>query len=136
MNIEYAKLKDVVELAKMDLIAYSEFKGWSPNSKSDFRNIIKKSKQPIILAKEKRNIVGYASLRIDKKKKWVWLENLYVLKEWRKKGVARYLIKGIINYHHKKTPKKGVVLLTADRNLDIFKKLGFQKTMNFMEYKG
>ncbi len=135
IKIEYARLKDAKELADIDKIGNLEFKGWSPNTVSDFTEIIKKSKQNIILARANNKIIAYLSSRKDKDSRWLWLEDLYVLKSWRRKGVAKMLIKELLKYHHNNAPKRKIVLLTADRNLDIFMKLGFHKTMNFMEYK-
>ncbi len=133
METKFAKLADATELAKIDLIAHSELKWWNPNSRSDFISIIKNKKQVYITAKEKGKIIGYLSLRKDKDSRWLWLEDIYVLKEWRNKGIAKTLIKEALKYKNRKTPKRKMVLLTADRNLNIFKKLGFKKTMNFME---
>lgn len=134
MKIEYATAKDSDELAKIDSIAHSELTGWTPNNKLDFDNIIKKQKQIIILAKEKNNLLGYFSLRKDKESNWLWLEDMYVLQKWRKKGIAHKLIKEVLNYHSKNASKRILVLLTSSKNIIIFKKLGFNKTMNFMEY--
>ncbi|MBI2045693.1 hypothetical protein HYT23_06550, partial [Candidatus Pacearchaeota archaeon] len=47
--------------------------------------------------------------------------------------VAKELIKEALK--NWKGKSKSVVLLTADKNLRTFEKLGFKKTMNFMEYQ-
>ena len=135
MKIEYAKTIDAKKLAEIDKVANAELSGWKPNNKSDFMKIIKKNKNSIIVARENNNVVGYLSSRPDKDSKWLWVEDVYVLKNYRRKNVSKKLISKLVDYHKKKIPKRRIVLLTPDRNINIFRKLGFQKTMNFMEYK-
>jgi len=135
MKIEYAKIRDTQELADIDKIGNKELKGWSPNSKLDFIKNIKKLKYKIIIAKEKNKIIGYLSLRLDKDSRWIWVEDVYVIKDLRNKGIAGDLIRKAINFRNDKFPARRLVLLTPDRNLNIFSRLGFKKTMNFMEYK-
>ena len=134
MEITSAKLRDSKILSDIDKIAHSELEGWSPNNKSDFIRIIKNKKQQIFVARDAKEIIGYVSIRKDKESKWLWIEDLYVIKSHRNKGIAKLLIKYVINHGKKKLPKRRIVLLTADRNLEIFNKLGFKKTMNFMQY--
>ena len=134
MKIEYAKIKDATELAEVDKIGDNELNGWLPNKKQDFARIIKKSKNSIILAKNKNKIVGYLSSRPDKESKWLWVEDIYILKNWRKKGLAKLLIKKLVKYKNKKFKKRKIVLLTGNKNSKVFGRIGFKKTMNFMEY--
>ena len=134
ISIEFAKTKDAEQLAEIDSIGNKEISGWAPNNKSDFVKLIK-NHNSIIVARENNKIVGYLSSRPDKESKWLWVEDIYVKKDFRKKGISKLLIKRISNYHKEKMKKRKLVLLTADRNLEIFRKLGFKKTMNFMEYQ-
>lgn len=136
MDVRCASVKDAYELSHIDKIANSEIKGWSPNSKNEFVSIIKKRKQILILARENGIVIGYLSMRKDKDSRWLWIEDVYVLGKWRKKGIAKALIKEMLDYHRKKLARRKIVLLTSDRNLEIFNKMGFKKTMNFMQYIG
>ncbi len=133
IKTEFAKIKYAKELEEIDKIGNSELSGWLPNKEKDFIKLIKK--KSIIVAKDNHKIIGYLSFRPDKESKWLWLEDTYMLKNWRKRGIAKLLIKKLVGYKNKKFPKRKLVLLTSDRNLKIFNKLGFIKTMNFMEYK-
>ena len=133
MKTEIAKISDAEELEKIDEMGNNELSNWLPNKKSDFIKLIKN--KSIIVAKENNKILGYLSYRPDKESKWLWLEDIYVLKNFRNKGIARLLVKEAIKYKDKKFPKRKLILLTSDKNVKIFSKLGFKKTMDFMEYK-
>ena len=133
MKIEFARINNSKELEEIDKIGNSELPNWLPNKKNDFVKLIKK--KSIIVAKDNHHIIGYLSLRPDKASRWLWLEDIYTLKNFRNKGVARLLVRKLVEYKNKKFPKRKLVLLTADKNIKIFNKLGFKKTLNFMEYK-
>lgn len=133
MKIEFAKINESKELEEIDEIGNSELANWLPNKKNDFVRLIKN--KSIIVAKENNKIVGYLSLRPDKESKWLWVEDVYIIKNWRKKGISKLLVRELINHKNKKFPKRKLVLLTTDKNVKIFKKLRFKKTLNFMEYK-
>ena len=122
-------------MSELDRLGHNELNGWSPNSKIDFAKILRKSPKSIVVARENNKIIGYASSRADKESKWLWLEDVYVLKNKRKKGVARKLLNKIVEYKKKVMPSRKLVLLTADINLKVFQKIRFKKTMNFMEYQ-
>jgi len=134
IKINYARISDSKELAKIDVIGNKELRGWEPNSQSDFIKIIKKAKYAIIIARVHEKIVGYLTSRLDRDSKWIWVEDVYVLKSYRKSNVAKELVKKLVNYWKKKS-KRNIILLTGEKNLKIFNKMGFKKTMNFMEYK-
>ena len=73
-----------------------------------------------------------ASFKSDKKT--IWIENVYTLKRFRNQKIAKRLIDEFAKYWKSKVDN--IVLLTADRNKEIFEKLGFKKTMNYMEFVG
>ena len=83
-----------------------------------------------MIAYSGKEAVGYIETEFDAGKEIVWIKNIFVLRKYRKKNIARELIKKITRYWKKKT--RLLVLLTADRNLKIFQKLGFNKTMNYL----
>lgn len=133
MIFEFARINDAKELEEIDKIGNKELANWLPNKKNDFIRLIRN--KLIIVAKENNKVVGYLSLRPDKESKWLWVEDVYVIKNWRKKGISKLLIRELIKYKNKEFPKRKLVLLTTGKNVKIFKKLGFKKTLNFMEHK-
>ena len=135
MKIEtsFAQLKDSKELEKIDKIANEEFKWWHLQSKKKFENAIKKSRYLIVIARINQKMVGYLEASF-KNEKTIWIENIYTSKYYRKKQVVKQLIKDSVK--HWKNKVDNIVLLTADRNKKTFEKLGFKKTMNYMEFVG
>lgn len=123
ITIRKTTAKDVKDLVQIDKQAKKEIKGWHPRSSKEFHKIIR----GVFVAVQKKNIVGYANIRKEAGK--LWLEDIYVVKEFRREGVAKHLLKKI------KGTNKHLVLLTANRNKKIFERLGFRKTMNYMELR-
>jgi N-acetylglutamate synthase-like GNAT family acetyltransferase len=122
MLVRKATPKDAKYLAQIDKQAQKEIKGWHPRSSKEFHKIVK----GVFVAVQEKNIVGYANVRKEAGK--LWLEDIYVVKGLRKNGIAKRLLKKI-----KGTRDVHIVLLAADRNKKIFERLGFKKTMNYME---
>lgn len=44
------------------------------------------------MALEKQILVGFLSLKYNKERKQVWINDVYVLREVRKKGIAKKLV--------------------------------------------
>jgi predicted N-acetyltransferase YhbS len=132
IQIRFAKAEDAKELEEIDKIAHRELKWWGMVKASEFKNIIRKSNKRLIVAVLEGTIIGYLHSRFDreKDKKVVWIEDIYVLKEFRERHIAKKLISFFIKLH--KSKAEGVALLTGDRNVKIFEKLGFEKSMNYM----
>ena len=99
MKAEFARLNEIKELIEIDKIGNKELSNWLPNRKSDFIRLIKN--KLIIVAKKNNKILGYLSYRPDKDSRWLWLEDVYVLKNFRNKGVARLLVQKLIVYKNK-----------------------------------
>ena len=132
IKIRYAAREDVDDLVVLDRIAHKEFLGWTIQHKKDFYSILKRNNKLILIALLDEEIVGYLQANLDKDRNWTWLENIYVLKDIRKRCIAKKLIKIWTSYWINKVDT--IVLLSPDRNLPIFSEFGFKKTMNFMEY--
>ena len=120
MIFEFARINDAKELEEIDKIGNKELANWLPNKKNDFIRLIRN--KLIIVAKENNKVVGYLSLRPDKESKWLWVEDVYVIKNWRKKGISKLLIRELIKYKNKEFPKRKLDLLTTRKNLKIYKK--------------
>ena len=122
--------KEAPILAEMDKEAYREMKVWTLQTQKDFAESLRRENFYFLIAYSGKEAVGYIETEFDAGKEIVWIKNICVLRKYRKKNIARELIKKITRYWKKKT--RLLVLLTADRNLKIFQKLGFNKTMNYL----
>ena len=131
-EISFAKLKDAKNLEILDNIANGEFNYWFPKSKKEFEKIIIKSKRLILVSKNDDDIVGYLQAKFKDDKKTIWVENIYVMKKFRKNKISKNLVRKFVEYWKNKV--ENIVLLTSDKNKIIFEKLGFKKTMNYMEF--
>lgn len=131
MIIRIAKNKDSEGLSNIDNIAHKEFDWWIPKDKRFFNKFINNKLNMILISEYNERIIGYLGLEYNKDRKSTWLNELYIIKEMRRYGVARELV----NLGLWESKSKSIVLLTADNKIKIFDKMGFKKTMNFMEYK-
>lgn len=130
IEIEYAKEKDFRVLAKMDRIAYEEMKVWTLQTEKDFLKSLRKKDSYFLIAYSGKEPIGYIETEFDSPKEIVWIKNIFVLRKYRKRDIARKLIQKTTVYWKRKT--RLIVLLTADKNLKIFEKLGFRKTANYL----
>lgn len=133
-SVDFASSKDFKELARIDQIASEELQKWIPQSEESFSKTYKKSKYFIIAAKINGKMIGYLDASRDRKfDKNIYIENIFVLKEYRNKGVTKAMLQLFLNYWINRA--NAIALITADKNKEIFEKLGFIKTMNYMEFK-
>ncbi|MEK6825811.1 MAG: GNAT family N-acetyltransferase [Nanoarchaeota archaeon] len=130
INIRRATLPDAKALASLDALARREMRVWALQKEKDFVHSLNKKDSYFLIALEGKSFVGYIETEFDAPKEIVWIKNIFVIKKYRKKKIARQMIQQITHYWKKNT--KLIVLLTADRNLKIFNKLGFRKTMNYL----
>ena len=128
IKIDFASVKDIKELSEIEKTINKEHSWWIITRKYEFRQLIDKKR--IVVAKQEGVIAGYANFKkpTGKKEKFIWLEDIYVKKEFRKRHVARAIIYYIIKHFD----IKHMALLTPNRNMKIFKKMGFKKSVNWM----
>ncbi len=131
IKIRYATARDIGDLKKLDKAANSELKWWEQQSKSDFLKILKRSRNSILIAICDGKAVGYLQGSPDLVLQKAFIEDVYVMKDYRKLGIAKALVNKFVEFWHKR--KKTVALITEDKNLHIFGKLKFRKVMNWME---
>lgn len=131
MKFREANQKDVKLLEDINLVAKKEQGWWIPQNRNFYRKFLKNKNNRLYMAIENNVLLGFLSLEYNQERKSTWINDIYVLPEARKNGIAKKLVEIAIKDWKKRS--KSIVLLTADRNLTIFKKLGFKKTMNFME---
>jgi len=133
VEISWAKMSDVEDLEAMDRIAQHENRFWVPQTKADFGKVIKRSGFLTLIARQNGKAVGYLQSGHRNTDKHMWIENVMVLEEYRKKGIARMLVNRFISHWRDKVDY--IVLITPDHNVEVFERLGFEKEMNYMGYK-
>jgi predicted GNAT family acetyltransferase len=129
MKIRGAKKSDVEKLVAIDKISNKEIKWWQPLSKSDFLKILK-CKNLLYVVEEKEEIIAYLSGAIKGSK--LILENVFVKKEFRKKGIAKKLIKKFLS-NWKNKNMKAIRLDCPERLRDFYERLGFRVTALIMK---
>jgi ribosomal protein S18 acetylase RimI-like enzyme len=133
IKLSWVTADDIDGLVKLDKIAHKENKFWNIQSKAQFKKVVKRSKFLTIIAKNNQTPIGYLQSGLKNTKLHVWIDDIYVIKEFRKKGIAKMLVNKFVN--HWKNKVNYIVLITEDKNIKIFEKLGFEKEMNYMGYK-
>ncbi len=133
VRIRKATQKDIKELEKINKIANEELKWWVPLEPKFYKKLLRNKYKDCFLAFENNKLIGFLSLEYNKNNGRMIIEDIYVLSKMRARGIARKLINECVRIWKKKS--KSIVLLTADKNLRIFERLGFKKTMNYMEMK-
>lgn len=129
IKVRVGKESDVTQLVDLDKLAGKEIKWWQPLSKLEFLKILK-HKKLLYVAEEKGEIIGYLSGTIKGKK--LILENVFVKKEFRKKGVATELIKKFSSDWENKDMKE-TRLHCPERLKEFYEKLGFRITALVMK---
>ncbi|MFL2608969.1 MAG: GNAT family N-acetyltransferase [Flavobacteriaceae bacterium] len=81
-----------------------------------------------IVAMEEGDILGYASIHYLKKitRKSGIIEDVVVKENQRGKGIGKLLVKNLIEKAKKNNCDK-IILSSSEKNLNFYKKLGFQK---------
>jgi ribosomal protein S18 acetylase RimI-like enzyme len=128
IRIGFAGLKDIKELSEIEKAANKEHSSWIIRRRYEFRQLIDKKR--VLVARRGGSIAGYINFKkpTGKKEKSLWLEDIYVKKESRRMHVAKAMIYYLIRHFD----IKYVALLTPDRNMKIFRRMGFKKPMNWM----
>jgi predicted GNAT family acetyltransferase len=133
IKISWAKVSDANDLERLDKIAHKEKKWWEIQSKNDFKKVINESAFLTLIVREDDKPIAYLQSGLRNTKKHLWIENIFVINEFRRKGIAKLLVDKFTSYWL--TRVDNIVLITADTNLKIFEQLGFRKEMNYMGYK-
>jgi ribosomal protein S18 acetylase RimI-like enzyme len=132
-EISWAAIGDAKELESLDRMAHEEDRFWKMQSKSKFEGIIKKSKFLTLIAREDGRAIAYLQSGERNTRTHVWVENVFVAEKFRGRNIAKSLMEKFTNHWRGRVDY--IVLLTADEKVDIFKRLGFEKEMNYMAYK-
>jgi predicted GNAT family acetyltransferase len=128
--IRWAKATDIKSLLALDKLAHKEFPEWWDLLKaSEARKLIGKSKFNVLIAEMDRKVIGFLRGEPSGKGK-LTLEDMFVSKKLRNKGLGKQMMKIFLKKWKGKANKVG--LHTKDFNVKKFERMGFEKKMNFM----
>ncbi len=131
IKIRQAKKSDNDNIAKLIIKVITEIFGREPTNKDDyedFMNFYKSRDGVIYVAQDNKKIVGSIAIRRENDNS-ARLRRMYVLKEYRKKGVGEKLFNKVIMFSKKKNYKR-IILTTYPEMKDAIKfyeKNGFTK---------
>lgn len=113
-----------------DFIPMTDIQWYFNNYYSDinFARLFDDTNTTSYVAEIKKNIVGYARMKINEEQKRCYLESLYVLPEFQGKGIGTDLLK-IVEKNALKNSFHQIWLGVMEQNipsLEWYKKLGFQ----------
>lgn len=129
IKIRKGKLSDVKILVSLDKKAHKEIKWWRAMNQKEFIKLVK-AKNHIYIAEQDNKIVGYLSADIKDKK--LFLENVYVKRDFRKKHISNLLIKKFIS-DWRYSKYKTIELFSPERLRKFYEKLGFKLSALFMK---
>ena len=127
MNLRKATKKDISELVKLDKLASREIKWWESMSSSEFSKLVR---QKLVYLAEDKEIIGY--LTAEKKKTSLALENIYIKKGFRKKRVAKKLVRKFIS-DWKNSKFKEIQLICKLKLKKFYERIGFKSSMILMK---
>jgi GNAT superfamily N-acetyltransferase len=147
MRIRKATAKDFAEILKLELKWEKEGVCWGVEHPSK-KELIKHIKKDIVyVAEEGGKLIGHVIGKIIKAKEFLeWasikkgqkyglIEGMYVVKNYRKKGVGALLMKSLMN-NFKKKGLKAIRLKAVSKNLRelvrFYERFGFQEKMSDM----
>ncbi len=133
IKISWATFDDMEDWVALDKLAHKENRNWLIGSRSGYRKMIRKSKFLMLMARCDGKLVGYLQSGLRNTKEHLWIEDITVVKEFRKRGIAKLMVNKFVR--HWKSRAGAIVLITSDNNMKIFERLGFKKEMNYMGYK-
>jgi len=133
---ELKQLTELFDLYRMFYKQESDLEG----AKQFLSERISKDESAVFIALDGENPLGFVQLypsfsSVSMKRSWI-LNDLYVKKEARGKGVGEYLLKKTIEFA-KETGAKGLFLETANDNYNaqrLYEKIGFKKEANYFYY--
>ena len=139
MIIRKFKIKDAESLANLSKLSSKEI-GLERETAKDFIKLFNRSKNLIWIAEEKNKIVGflYGDFVLKKgileSKKSLELAVIYILKEYRSRGIAKKLVKKFLN-SWKNTDHKIVFSFANKKALNLLKSFGFKEKHYYLEKK-
>jgi ribosomal protein S18 acetylase RimI-like enzyme len=139
MIIRRLKKDDTEQLITLSKKSVEELTGWEPESKTFFLKLVKKDKDMVWVAEDKDKIVGYLvgdKLKriniLGEKSEGIELATVFVLKEFRKKGIATKLIKQFEKVM-KQRKEKGIFCYANEKSINLLKSLGYKQTCFYLQ---
>jgi len=130
MKIRKAQKKDLNKLIKLEKESHKEITWWSPLNLSEFQKLIRK--RLVYVTEDKKEIIAYLNGNV--KDNQLFLEDIYVKKEFRNNGIGKKLIKFFLA-DWKKSKFKEVRLDCPERLRKFYEKFGFKTTALIMKKK-
>lgn len=131
ISLSFATAKDAQMLNLFDHEAHKQMKWWGIRPESKYQRLLRKvSRHRVILARHQGRLIGYLYARIKKEGR-LWIEDVYVLPDYRKQRIAKRMITKSLRIW------KGIEtasLLTTNKNVKVFNKMGFKRVMNYMSF--
>lgn len=151
IKIEFLDLKDIEELSKLALNFLTE-SNVGDNSILDLDmnrkfwieiagNILARDRRSIIVAKDGEKLVGYVMFNLNAsrpfkvRKKWCYISDIYVLPEYRKKGIGTMLLKAVEELARKEgiDSIRLIVWRSNETGIKFYKKNNFKEVGFLME---
>lgn len=139
MNIRRFEKYDVEQLIILSKGSAEELTGWEPETKNFFMRLTKKDKDMIWIAEDKGKIIGYLigdKLKrmniLGEKTEGIELATVFVLRNFRKKGVATKLIKRF-EKTMKQREKKAIFCYANEKSVILLKSLGYKQTCFYLQ---
>jgi N-acetylglutamate synthase-like GNAT family acetyltransferase len=129
-KIRKARKSDLKEILKLDKLANKEVKWWKPLKNSEINKLLKQ-KNSLYVTENKNEIIGFLVGGI--KKHCVELGDIFVKKEFRKKSIARKMVKKFIS-DWKNSKFKDIQLMSPIKLKKFYDKLNFKPSMILMKY--
>ncbi|GAB6162564.1 hypothetical protein JCM12298_17230 [Desulfothermus naphthae] len=137
MLIRQVKFEDIENFVETYMKAYEDFDDYKYHTKKEIRKYFKwlynRDKEGFFVAEEGDKIVGFVAADANwinlKGEKILEIHEIFVLKEFKRKGVGDKLLEKVLNYGIKQG-RKAVELWVGRTNYDainFYKKLGFKK---------
>jgi len=137
MKIRQVKLNDINDFIETYVKAYEELENYKYKTRKEIKNYFKwlynRDKEGFLVAEENNKAVGFAAGDAN----WINLEGekvleiheIFVLPEFRKKGVGSKLLNEILSYGIKKGRRLAELWVgkTNYKAIDFYKRFGFKK---------
>lgn len=131
------KTEDIEKFTEAYIKAYQELSDYKYKTKSDIKNyfkwLYKRDKDGFIVAEENKIfigcVVGDSNWINYEGKKVLEIHEIFIIPEYRKKGIGSYLLREIINYGIQKKIKLAELWVgkTNYNAIQFYKKFGFQE---------
>ncbi len=137
MKIRRVKLEDMDKFIESYIKAYQELSDYKYQTKGDIKNyfkwLYKRDKDGFLVAEENRNFIGCVAGDSNwinyEGKKVLEIHEIFVIPEYRKKGIGSQLLREIINYGMKKKIELAELWVgkTNYNAIQFYKKFGFKE---------